>query len=85
MHLKIFKPTSSRIDTAKSPRVSLLSKHENHAIPALQEKLVNIFSNSSERYVITIKKNIGSASHQESTLANEFDNNFTLKYWILFN
>ena len=66
-------------------KISLLKLYQDTIIPALEEKVVNRFSNNGTVKVCIVKQEDNAGPHNCSTYRNEMKKIFTEKEWILFN
>jgi len=85
IRFKSFELTGSNEGTQKKPKISLLKMYQDTIIPALEEKVVNRFSNNGQVRVCIVKQEDGAGPHNCTTYQHGMKQIFAEKEWLLFN
>ena len=85
MYFKSFELTGSSKGTTKQPKISLLKVYQEKVIPAIEEKVVERFSQNGQRKVIIVKQEDGAGLHTDSTYLRKMKREFNQRGWLLFN
>ena len=77
--------TGSNEGTDKKPKMSLLKIYQEEIIPAIEEKVVQRFSQNGTRKVVCIKQEDSAGLHQDKKYVRTMRREFKKRDWILFN
>ena len=84
-YFKSIELTGSSEGTTKEPKMFLLKTYKDTIIPALEQKVVERFSENGTIKICIVKQEDGAGLHTNKTYLSGMEEEFRRRDWLLFN